>query len=580
MPYISSKDRNQIMMVSFEQLVPEHSIARIIDKFVDSLDLAELGFTNTNISSEGRPAYPPAALLKLYIYGYKKSIRSSRKLREACLVNIEVRWMLSFLEPDHRTISDFRKNNKDCMKKVFYEFNKLFSSHLMNGFVSVDGSKFAANNSKDKNFTATKLDDRIQWLEGHVEEYLRQMEQNDDELLEGQFSKDELEARIKEAEARLELYRKYRSEMETKGLSQLSLSDEDAKLMKMRNGFGVAHNVQTAVDSETHMIVDFRATSNPTDYGEILETLKDQKAENPEKIINAVADKGYQSEEDMIRCLENGIIPNVIPNDGQDTYTLETAYQEAACDPDRTDPEEIRKCLHAGVIPKVYEGTIRKITVEDKKTFITDPDVPAAKSPFCSETEMREKAADGYFVRDPERNLVICPAGNILRQNQVTRTGLIRYINKLACRNCPHRNKCHGNKKGFKEIEFSKDQFVKPCNKWLNIEGKKSDVKPVRRKSSIRKVVTIIFCPDREKMAQRMCLSEHPFGTIKRSMGADYFLLRGHAKVEGEFALLSLGYNLQRAISMFGFEKLMGIISQAAYFLFKITFSLWNICFI
>ena len=119
-------------------------------------------------------------MIKLYLYGSRKKIRSSRNLAEACRLNVEVKWLMEGLEPDFRTISDFRKENIDCMKKIFHEFNRRISKFLEKGFVSVDGSKFQAVNSKDNNFTANKLDDRIRWLNQHTDEYLRQLAELDE----------------------------------------------------------------------------------------------------------------------------------------------------------------------------------------------------------------------------------------------------------------------------------------------------------------------------------------------------------------------------------------------------------------
>ncbi|MGN8656377.1 transposase, partial [Blautia obeum] len=170
-------------------------------------------------------------------------------------------------------------------------------------------------------------------------------------------------------------------------------------------------------------------------------------------------------------------------------------------------------------------------------------------SVYGSPEEMQEKAKEGYFVRDPERNLVYCPAGEILRQKSIKKNGNIRYANKNACKHCPNRNKCYKGKGEWKEIDFTKDQLVKPCKGWLEAEGKKPEETKTGEKWHYekRKVVKFFLKPDKEKMSRRMCLSEHPFGTIKRAMGATYFLLRGIRKVAGEFALFCLGYNLERA---------------------------------
>ena len=235
------------MMCSLDCFVASDSIARIIDAFVNGLDMAEMGFVRAKASREGRPAYETKALLSLHLYGSRKGVRSSRKLDEACTVNVEVKWLMNGLEPDFRTISDFRKDNIDSMKKVFKAFNKKLAAVLKQGFKSVDGSKFQANNSKDNNFTANKLDDRIEWLNQYSDDYLRQLEEMDkldeETELSGQFTREEIEQKLQSTQERLEIYKSYRNYMEENGLSQLSLTDPDAKLMKNKNGYMVSYNV-------------------------------------------------------------------------------------------------------------------------------------------------------------------------------------------------------------------------------------------------------------------------------------------------------------------------------------------------
>lgn len=173
------------------------------------------------------------------------------------------------------------------------------------------------------------------------------------------------------------------------------------------------------------------------------------------------------------------------------------------------------------------------------------------------------RAKEGYFVRNPKRNLVYCPNGEVLRQKSITKSGYIRYANKNACRHCKNRNKCYKGKNEWKEIEFSKDKLEKPCKEWLKAEGKTLPVEKINRTGNyeLKKVVRFFFKTDKQKMSQRMCLSEHPFGTIKRAMGTTHFLLRGLEKVEGEFALFCLGYNLERAKNLLGFNKIMELMA-------------------
>lgn len=190
---------------------------------------------------------------------------------------------------------------------------------------------------------------------------------------------------------------------------------------------------------------------------------------------------------------------------------------------------------------------------------------PEKSDVYGSPEEMLDKAKTGYFVRDPERNLVYCPAGEILRQKCIKKNGNIRYANKNACKHCPNRNKCYKGKGEWKEIDFTKDQLEKPCRDWLKAEGNAPEGTKPKEKWHYekRQVVKFFLKPDREKTNQRMCLSEHPFGTIKRAMGATYFLLKGMRKVAVEFALFCLGYNLERAKNLLGFHKMMELMEQA-----------------
>lgn len=569
MPYVVKPiDRNQVTMNTLDAMVEWDSIARVIDCFVDHLDLKELGFEKAKPSFEGRPCYDPQSLLKLYLYGYRKTIRSSRKLAAACITNIEVMWMLGGLRPDFRTISDFRKDNIDNLKGVFKEFLRRVTVDLETGYVSIDGSKFKAWNGKDRNFTIMKLDDRIKWLEDHTQEYLRLIDEADgeEEAASGTLTKEDLEAKLQEYQERLERYRSYRELMERENLTQISLTDADARLMKNKNGMDVSYNIQTAVDSETHLIMDYQETNQVTDHGLLVSTMEGIRQESEGEIVEVIADKGYDKAEDMIDCLEQGIIPNVILPDGQDTYELEIDYREIA-DPDSasTEAEDLKNCLHAGVIPDAYEGIIEDMEVVEVRRKVLNEPEQEVKSPYGTEEEMKDRAAEGYFVRDPERDLVYCPGGETLRKKCIKKNGVTRYANKQACQRCPYRDRCI-NGKGitrWKELDFSKDCLEKKA-KWWNPDEPDDHGSSGRTKLKghfeKKKVVRFKLRPDRSKMEKRMCTSEHPFGTIKRTLDAGYFLLKSLRKIGGEFSLMATGYNLSRAENLFSFDQLMELV--------------------
>lgn len=566
MPYVKTCDRNQMMFCSMDSFVDPESTARLIDAFVNSLDLQKYGVKEA--AKEGRPTYDPKGLLKLYIYGCRNEIRSSRKLQRACEVNIEVIWLMGGAKPDFRTISDFRKDNIDVLKKLFHEFNRRLAGAVEWGFSSIDGSKFQANNSKNNNFTKNKLDDRIKWLDGHTDEYLRILKEMDEEKdldEDVELTRGLVEQKLKEAQERLERYRGYQKIMEETGASQLSLNDADARLMKNKNGFAVSYNPQTAVDSETHLIRNFEMTNQVTDHGLIGPTMDQIRKDSPNQVLEAVADKGYEDTNDMAECLDNGIIPHVITDDGKDGYEIEIPYEEAEADITSTKPNELKKALHSGQIPEAYKDVISDIKVENVRRKVSNDTSEEIKSPYGAPETMKERAMQGYFVRDPERNLVYCPAGEILRQKCIKKGGQIRYANKNACRHCPNRNKCYHGKNEWKEVDFSKDKLEKPCIDWLKSEGRVPDSCGVDKKGKSHyemvKIVRFFLKPDIAKTSKRMCLSEHPFGTIKRSLGFTYFLLNGIKKVTGEFALFCLGYNIERAKKLLGFDKMMELMT-------------------
>jgi transposase len=549
-----------------DSFVDPESTARLIDAFVNSLDLQKYGVKEA--AKEGRPTYDPKGLLKLYIYGCRNEIRSSRKLQRACEVNIEVIWLMGGAKPDFRTISDFRKDNIDVLKKLFHEFNRRLAGAVEWGFSSIDGSKFQANNSKNNNFTKNKLDDRIKWLDGHTDEYLRILKEMDEEKdldEDVELTRGLVEQKLKEAQERLERYRGYQKIMEETGASQLSLTDADARLMKNKNGFAVSYNPQTAVDSETHLIRNFEMTNQVTDHGLIGPTMDQIRKDSPNQVLEAVADKGYEDTNDMAECLDNGIIPHVITDDGKDGYEIEIPYEEAEADITSTKPNELKKALHSGQIPEAYKDVISDIKVENVRRKVSNDTSEEIKSPYGTPETMKERAMQGHFVRDPERNLVYCPAGEILRQKCIKKGGQIRYANKNACRHCPNRNKCYHGKNEWKEVDFSKDKLEKPCIDWLKSEGRVPDSCGVDKKGKSHyemvKIVRFFLKPDIAKTSKRMCLSEHPFGTIKRSLGFTYFLLNGIKKVTGEFALFCLGYNIERAKKLLGFDKMMELMT-------------------
>lgn len=552
MAYIQGQNRKQYILFPncLDEFIKDDAPVRLFDAFVDSLDMEKLGFIRSKPASTGTPGYDPRDLLKLYIYGYFYRIKSSRRLAHECSRNIEVMWLINQLTPDFRTISDFRKDNAMCVKNVFKEFNKFCVKMDVYSleYVSVDGSKFRAVNAKDNNFTLSKLDDRINRLDEHIRVYMSELEKSDEEES-GRLSKKELEEKLKSCQERKDRYEGYRDQMVQSGVSQISLTDPSSKLMKFNEGFSVGYNVQTAVDSESHMIAGYNVTNDVTDHGQLTETVSEVKEDFDLDILKSTADKGYENSKDHAEALARGIVPNVIQRDGGNTEIVEFEYHDHEISDERklsTKPEDLRACLEAGVIPEVYKEILSDVEfAEEKRRVIEDSDIEK-----MSPEQMLSRAKEGYFVRDAERNLVYCPQGEILRQKSVKRNGYIRYCNKLACKNC----KCKCTTSEFKEIDFNKDTLIKAANpRKKDKTDEEKDDKPKPKKATIvKKVVRYVLTLNQTMMDNRKCLSEHPFGTIKRSLGHYYFLLKGFVKVEAEMGLYCLSYNLRRAINLKG----------------------------
>ena len=562
MAYIKGEDRRQHILFPdcIEDYVEQDAPVRLFDAFIESLDMEELGFLRFVPADTGTPGYDPRDLMKLYTYGYFYAIRSSRKLARECKCNVEVMWLISKLTPDFRTISDFRKDNRKAIEKTFKEFNrfcqrlKLFSK----SYISIDGSKFKAVNAKDRNFTLSKLDDRIARLDEHIKLYMEELDALDEE--EGRkLSKEDLEHKLDVCQKRKDVYEGYRDQLEQSGEKQISLTDPDARLMKANEGFCVGYNPQVAVDAESHLIAGFEMTNSPTDYGHITNLSSEVKQDFEVPVLETTADKGYECPEDHANALASGIVPNVIQRDGGCTESVKFDYHEAEITDEQkasTKPEDLKACLEAGIIPDAYKGILTDAEVSEEKSYVADiPDSDVLK---MTDEQMKAKAAEGYFVRDVERGLVYCPQGGILRQKSLKNNGMIRYCNKLACKHC--KNKCTTAK--YKEADFNKDKLIilaKGYKPQKSVDESDSRSKPPRQKRivEVKKVVKYVLHLDEKKMDQRKCLSEHPFGTLKRSLGQYYFLLKGFAKVTAEMALFCLSYNLRRAITMKGVPALV-----------------------
>lgn len=313
--YIEGKlDTKQysFLPICYDEIISEDNSVRVLDAFVNSLDMKQLNFKNSDRQSNiaGRPSYNPKDLLKLYLYGYFNGIRSSRKLAKECERNIEVFWLINQLKPDFRTIANFRKDNINNMKYVFKEFSILCDSLNLIGkeIVAIDGSKFRANNGRRKNYTKGKLEKQIKYYEENIEKYMEILDKEDSEEtdIKININRADLQNKIEEAKQRIKELENIKTEVEQNG--EISLTDPDSKHMKANNnGTDIAHNVQIAVDDKSHLVVAIDVTSCPADQGQLGNMAIKAKEEMGVEKLTVLADKGYWNGEELKKCDENNI---------------------------------------------------------------------------------------------------------------------------------------------------------------------------------------------------------------------------------------------------------------------------------
>jgi len=312
MGYIKGEDRNQIILFpeSIDEYVSDNNSIRIIDEYIEQLDLKRLGFKRAVNPSLGRPPYHPKDMLKLYLYGYLNRIRSSRRLEQEALRNLEVIWLLRKLKPDFKTIADFRKDNKKALKKVFRDFTRLCDEWGLFGkeLIAIDGSKFRACNSKKNNYNSKKLERHLKYLDEKIEGYIQELDQGD--RAEASLKKPEahtIKERIQQLKNRRERYTQYQGKLRQSEENEISTTDPDSRLMANHNNVEVSYNVQTTVDAKHKLIADFKVTPKPNDLGELDNMALRAKKLFRDKTFEALADKGYYQPKDLKKCTENGI---------------------------------------------------------------------------------------------------------------------------------------------------------------------------------------------------------------------------------------------------------------------------------
>lgn len=487
MAFIKGIDRNQKIMFPeyIEDYIEEDNPVRVIDEYVETLDFKGMGFTKSEEIRPGAPGYHPSTLMKLYLYGYLNSTRSSRKLEKEAKKNVEVIWLLRKLQPDFKTIADFRKENKTNLIKVFKDFSLLCRELDLYGkeLIAVDGTKIKANNSKRNNYNQKKIDRQIKYIDEKTQEYLNALEENDSKEEEQvKYNAEELKEKIAFLKKRKESYESLEKELKDSGATEISTVDPDSRLMEnKKNGLEMGYNLQVAVDSKNKLIVDFDITQNASDQGNLNSmSLKAKEVFGKDETdeLELLADKGFYQAEDLMRCEENNTA----------TYVSKQVYANSTND----------------------------------REFYTDK-----------------------FKYDKEKDCYICPAGFELKKIKHKKEDLdsFKYRNYASCERCKFKERCTTAKKG-RTISRSKNQdFL--------------DKVDARTQENM------------DKYLQRQMIVEHPFGTIKRTMDAGYYLCRGMESVVGETSLILLAYNFKRVLNIIGIDKLRRKIAEL-----RLSFSL------
>lgn len=476
MEYITGINREQTTL--FPELIddyinPENPV-RFIDAFVEQMDLSAKGFKHAEIKETGRPPYNPKDPLKLHIYGYLNRIRSSRNLERETKRNIEVIWLLRKISPDHKTISDFRRNNIEPIRKVFKEFIQLcrklelFGSEL----IAIDSTKFKASNARDRVKDGEQLEKSINHIEDAITEYLRKLEENDQkddtkkQQANSSITKEELQKKISFLKKAKDKLGDAKQQIEKSGDKYVSLTDSDCRLVKNQGKIEPGYSVHTAVDSKHSLIVDYEVSQDAAD-NDHLSTMAIAAKETLEvEKINACADAGYYDSIDIKNCEDNGVTPYV----------------------------------------PIPEQKVSKKTNVPKVEYYHDK-----------------------FIYDEQTDSYRCPQGNRLNYYHTTKKQdgrKIRVYRTKACKGCPAVKLCTTSPRGRYINRWEYEQVLELLKQRL-----KTEPHIVKRRKTI---------------------VEHPFGTMKKVWGYSTFLLRGKDKVSTEISLMTLAYNLRRALTIIG----------------------------
>jgi|TARA_Y100000310_G_scaffold328120_1_gene395698 transposase len=490
--------REQLFLYTqcIDELVEEENIVRIIDAYIDMLDMSKLGF-HMNENTTGAPAYRPQVKLKIYVYGYLNGIRSSRRLERECRRNVELIWLTEGLAPDFKTIADFRKDNRKAIKAVFQDLLSMCHRMELLSFhtAAIDGSKLRAQNSGNEIYRRDGIEQVEQEIQQKIDAYLQELEELDERertsgVSENAEKIEKLAKRLRKQQKRHDKVAAIKTLFEEDAqLHTYFATDEESRLQSDKGKIRAGYNVQTAVEEKNKLIVVAEVTNEQNDKQQLtpmIHHIREQK-----------------------EALEVGTETAVVADTG---YFTEAAIMNTK------DREDCRPIVAAAA--------------SDKQ--------PSQSKSGKSKAVPSAAYENDKFLYDEQRDVFICPEAQQL--TRITRTPAIdrhgrashRYRgNPPVCRECQARTLCTRSDNG----------------RMLRVSVNQKEMGEYRELLRTEK--------NQRLMAQRKEIVEHPFGTLKRSLGYTYFLLKGLEKVTAEFNLMCFTYNLKRVFNIVGFQTLM-----------------------
>jgi transposase len=310
MDHKQGTDRNQMFMFCLESAIANDAFVRVVDAFVDAIDLKSFGFSHVDCHEEGRPPYHPSLLLKLYLYGYRYGIRTSRKLEREAQTNMEAMWLLAGLRPKYKTIADFRKNHSKAFREVFRRFVCLLKEwNLVEGeTVAIDSFKIRGSNSLKNNFNEKKLKQHLAYIDAQISEYEAQLD-----AAEKMEDRNAIVEKIEERKEKQAKYTRIKQELDHSGEEQISLTDPDSRaVILLRNVVNVGYNVQASSDSKHKMLTEF-STGSVNDSHALAEISIATKELLETEQMTVLADKGYHTGAELSKCRDHDITTFVSP---------------------------------------------------------------------------------------------------------------------------------------------------------------------------------------------------------------------------------------------------------------------------